>query len=500
MKSAVSGGQMLRRWCFYVFVFSSSFALAGASNPARAKAKNASDKLPVTTSSAKARKSFEQAMLNFEEYRLPETLENLRAATKADPNFAQALILTARMSTDPVEQAATRKRAKDLAPKVTTSERLLIRWLSGAQEDNYLPAIAAMNDLLAKYPADQRLAYLAGDWLMQQLRYEQAVVVLERAVKLFPNYAAALNDLAYGYADMGNFEKAFAAMDHYVALEPDQPNPHDSYGEILRMAGRLDAALDQYRMSIRIDPNFGSELGVADTLAVMGKEEEARAEYERSVVFAASDHDKVQRELQSAVTWIRENNRKQAEKALNDVARHAHAAALAQLEAEAHRILGMYEPDTKTAMKHLLAAEEALHDGHEISASDRNDEQAQILRVHATRAAEEQDLDKASRFVQQLETMAASSRSQVIQLCYHGAAGAVLVAQGNLSEAISHLEEDTNDPLSMRLLWRAYSSTGASPQAQATAAKLAALNLPTVEQALVVPQFRATLDSQAEQP
>jgi Tetratricopeptide repeat len=491
---------MLRRWCIYLLVFSSSFTWAGESNPVTSKPKNASDKLPVTTSSVQARKSFEQAMLNFEEYRIPETLQYLRAATKADPNFAQAFILIARMSSDPVEQATTRMRAKQLAPRTSESERLLIRWLAGAQENNYLPAIAAMNDLLAKYPRDQRLSYLAGDWLMQQQRYEQAVGVLERAIAVFPDYAAALNDLAYGYADTGNFEKAFAVMDRYVALEPDQPNPHDSYGEILRMAGKLDAALEQYRMSIRIDPNFGSELGVADTYAVMGKEEEARAEYGRSIVFARSDHDKVDRELQYALTWIRENNRKQAEKALNDVARHAHAAALAQLEAEANRILGMYEPDTKKAMKNLQIAEEVLHDGDEISASDRDEEQARILRVRATRSAQGQDMESAAHAVQQLETMAAGSRSQVIQLCYQGATGALLIAQGKFSDSIPHLEEDAADPLSMQLLWRAYTGTGAGAQAQAIAAKLAALNLPTVEQALVVPQFRATLISQAGQP
>jgi predicted Zn-dependent protease len=96
--------------------------------------------------------------------------------------------------------------------------------------------------------------------------------------------------------------------------------------------------------------------------------------------------------------------------------------------------------------------------------------------------------------------MAGKSRSQVIQLCYHGAAGATLVAQGKYAEAISHLQEDSADPLSMRLLWRAYQSTGAASDARTVAAKLATLNVPTVEQALVVPQFRASLVSQARQP
>jgi tetratricopeptide (TPR) repeat protein len=492
---------MLRRRGVYLLVFWSLMGFAGATfKPAQLTQKNAPTKLPVTTSSAEARKSFEKAMREFEQYRIPETLQDLRAATKADPNFAQAFILISRMTADPAEQTATCKRAKQLMVKVGPSEQLLIRWLAGAQENNYLPAIGAMNDLLAKYPRDQRLAYLAGDWLMQQRRYEQAVAVLERAVALFPDYAAALNDLAYGYADTGNFEKAFAAMDHYVALEPDQPNPHDSYGEILRMAGKLDAALEQYRMSIRIDSNFGSEVGVADTLALMGKEREAREEYDRAIVFAPSNSDKVQRELQSAVTWIRENNRKQAERALGDVARHAHSAGLGQLEAEAHRILGMYEPDWKAAMKHLQTAQEVLREEHEISASDRDEELARILRVRVARLAEGQGMDAASNAVKQLDTMARTSRSQVIQLCYHGAAGALLVAEGKFTEAIPHLEEGGTDPESMRLLWQAYNGTGASSPAQAIALKLAALNLPTVEQALVVPQFRVSLMSQAVQP
>jgi tetratricopeptide (TPR) repeat protein len=490
---------MLRRWCFYLLVFSCSTGFASA-NLAQANQKNASNKLPITTSSAQARVSFEKAMREFEQYRIPETLQDLRTATKADPNFAQAFILLSRVSPDPAEQSSARKRAKQLAAKVSPSEQLLIRWLADAQENDYLPAIAAMNDLLTKYPQDAKLAYLAGNWLIQQQRYEQAIGVLERAVALNPDYAAALNDLAYGYAYSGNFEKAFATMDRYVALEPDQPNPHDSYGEILRMAGKLDAALEQYRMSIRIDPNFGSEVGVADTYALMGRELEAREEYDRAIVFAPSNADKVQRELQSAVTWIRENNRKQAERALSDVARHAHSAGLAQLEAEAHRVLGMYEPDPKTALKQLQAAEDVLHEEHEISTSDRDEELALILRAQATRWAEAQDMDSASNAVKHLETMAGTSRSQVIQLCYHGAAGAVLVAQGKYAEAIPHLEEGTSDPESMRLLWRSYNSTGATSDAQAIAAKLAALNLPTIEQALVVPQFRVSLISRAEQP
>jgi tetratricopeptide (TPR) repeat protein len=489
------------RWCACLLVLCASMGWAGSKSNSPSARKNFSSRLPVTTSSALARVRFEKAMRHAEEMRMAEALQGLRSAVKVDPRFAQAYILISNFSHDPVEQQAARTRAKQLAARVRRPEQLLIRWLAGAQEDNYVPAIAAMNDLLEQFPRDQRLAFLAGGWLVKQEQYKQGEMVLERAVALDPNYPTALNELGYAYAFSGDFEKAFAAMERYIALQPDQPNPHDSYGEILRLSGKFDAALEQYRMSIRMDPNFGSELGVADTYALMGKEEEARDEYARAVVFAPGESEKVEYELQSALTWIRENNRKQAERALRDVVKHAHGTGLARLEAEAHRVLAMYEPDSKAAMKHLQAAQSAIDDEHHnLSRSDRNEELARILRVRATRSAEAQAMEAASSAVQQLESMAGNSHSRVIQLSYHGALGAVLLAQQKYPDAISHLEEDDDDPLSLQLLWRAYSSRGEAALAGAVATRLAGLNVPTVEQALVVPQFRASLVSQGGQP
>src|SRR4029077_13621726 len=121
-----------------------------------------------TTASSLARTDFEAAMQNFEQYRLNESLQFLRAATKSDTHFAQAFIMIAKISKDPAEQAEARQQARRLASAASPGEQLLIRWLAGAQEDNYLPAIAAMNDLLARYPNDARLAFLAGDWLTLQ--------------------------------------------------------------------------------------------------------------------------------------------------------------------------------------------------------------------------------------------------------------------------------------------------------------------------------------------
>jgi Tfp pilus assembly protein PilF len=77
--------------------------------------KHVFERLPETTSSSEARRQFEAGMQNLEELRTADALQNLRAATKADSQFAQAYILIAHFSRDPEEQKNSRSAAERLA-------------------------------------------------------------------------------------------------------------------------------------------------------------------------------------------------------------------------------------------------------------------------------------------------------------------------------------------------------------------------------------------------
>jgi hypothetical protein len=231
----------------------------------------------------------------------------------------------------------------------------------------------------------------------------------------------------------------------------------------------------------------------------MGREAEAREAYTKAETFATSESDRVSYELQAAMTYIRENNHKQVDKTLHEVAKHAHNVGLAKLEAEANRVMAISAPDYKDAVHHLKAADRALTQARNISKSDREEERALILEVAAVRAAQDKSWDVAQKSVSQLETMASQSRKRSVQVAYHAGAGAVLVEQGKYADAISHLQEDTENPESMLRLWKAYKQTGASEDAKLLAAKLAGVNEPTVEQAMVVPAFRTLLADQQRQ-
>ena len=93
--------------------------------------------------------------------------------------------------------------------------------------------------------------------------------------------------------------------------------------------------------------------------------------------------------------------------------------------------------------------------------------------------------------MQLLEAMAQNSRSTVIQQSYHAAQGATLFAQQKYKDAIPHLQEDNADPYSLDLLSRAYQETGAAEDLHTVESRLRGINIPTIEQALVVVPTRA---------
>jgi len=448
--------------------------------------------MPITTSSAKARELYFKGIQDYENLYLERCNDDWRAAVKEDPSLAVAWVWIAFNSGDPQEVSSARAKAKEVAPKTTPGEQLMVSWVAKVQEGDFIGGISAMNDMLEMYPRDKHLLYLAGNWLMLEDNTDQARRIMQKALAIDKNFPAALNDLAYTEARDRHFGQAFAAMDRYVALLPKEPNPQDSYGELKRMAGDFESALAHYRAALRMDPDFvSSQIGVADTYALMGNQDQARVEYDKAIRFAHNETDRLSYCMQKAMTYVRDGNYAEADKQFQDVAATAHAKEHDLQEAQALRTMAEYQADDNLALKHLKLGEESLSHRPTISASDRDEELSRILRnrvVHAARSGNQALADKS---LQQLETMASGSRNRVIQSSYQGAAGTLLMEQKKYQDAIAHLEEDQDNPFTMELLVQAYYQTEQTDKLHEVEAKLRGTNVPTMEQALVVPAARA---------
>ena len=472
----------------FAFLLAAAVTAVYPQSTAKSEAGQAkAQKFPVTTSSAAAGRYFETGMVHYENHRWNFALRDWREAVALDPKFALAYTWICFTTTDPAEESQDRAKAKALLNHITPAEQSMVRWMAGVHENNYVEGIQAMNDVAQAYPHDKRLNFLIGYWLYKLDEYERSKTFTLQALQDDPAYATAYNQLGYLYSRVREYDKAIQAMEEYVKLLPNEPNPHDSYGEMLRLSGRFDDALEQYRIALKIDPTFYiSQKELGETYAVMGQEERAREEYAKAIHEAPGNGLKAEYLQKSAMTYLRDQKYDEADKAYRQAAESAHAMGQWVWEARAYRIMAMYQADHDTAAKELDQAESVLAANKDaVAQADLDEERARILRVRVEHAVARKDYGAAQKLLAELQKMA-NSGSISIQRTYSGAEGTLLLAQKKYHDAAAQLEQDFMNPVSIRLLITADQKANAKASADEWRVKLLDWKIPTVEEALVV--------------
>src|SRR5580658_133362 len=451
-------------------------AVAMAEETASAASNTPIAVFPLTTNSPEARRLVEEALdLYLDKVEQEEANNILRKAVQVDPDFAMGHEFLAQISLDSAEQVVEQQKAFTTRNHATNSEQLVIEWYQDAADHKLISAIPKMNDVVNQYPHDKWVVWMTTWWLFQQSQFERASAIYENSG--ITDSPGLINNMGYNYAALRQFDKAFAMMDKYVALLPNDSNPQDSYAEILRMAGRFNQSIEHYRASLVINPEFySSQFGIADTYSLMGDQVQARKEYEIGFKkFTLPELQQILWKTREATTYVREGDYEGAEHAFQSIADYAHTRHNSQAEADTYRQMAMCEQNPKQALAYLDKAEAAAQEGN-----------------NALKIGNKQ---MANSTLARLDNMAESSNDRLSELAYHGAAGEVLFSERNYDQAISHLEEDNNNPFSLKLLASAYQKIGYSAGAKRTNETLTNLNDPTLEQALVVPAFRKCSDT-----
>jgi len=498
-ESAISRAAVRRMIALLVglgLLFSAVVGLAQQTAPSQANRLTAV--LPLTTKSPEARRLVEEALtLYLDRVEQEQSIEILRKAVKVDPDFAMAHEFLAQISLDSAEQVGEQAKAFASRSHATSSEQLVIEWYQDAADHKLISAIPKMNDVLNQYPHDKWVVWMTTWWLQSQAQYERVISIYERSG--ITDSPGLINNIGYNYAYTRQFDKAFAMMDKYVAALPNDSNPQDSYAEILRLAGRFNQSIEHYRTSLVINPEFySSQFGIADTYSLMGDQSRARKEYEIGFQkFTLPELQQVLWRTREAATFVREGDYEGAEHAFQAIADFAHAKQNSQAEADTYRQMAMCQQNPKQALVYLGKAEAATQEGKNSLKTAISQELAQILRARVEVALKMGNKQMANSNLERLAAMSESSNDKLSEQAYHGAAGAVLFSERKYDQAISHLEEDTNNPFSLKLLAAAYQKIGYSAGAKRTNETLTNLNDPTLEQALVVPAFRKCGDTAA---
>ena len=249
-----------------------------------------SGKVPLTTKSEDARKEFLQGRDLSEKLLAQDSLQHYDKALALDPDFASAELARANNSPTAKEFFEHLNKAVSLADKASDGEKLVILANQAGTNGDVPKQKDLLDKLVTAYPNDERAQFALGNYYFGQQEYGHAIEHYKKATELAPNYSAAYNILGYAYRQQDDYTNAEQAFKKYVELIPNDPNPYDSYAELLLKMGRFDESIAQYRKALTIDPHFvPSHFGISADLTYMGKPQDAEAELGTMVEQARND-------------------------------------------------------------------------------------------------------------------------------------------------------------------------------------------------------------------
>lgn len=441
--------------------------------------------IPVSTRSVEARKFAELSLDKYENVLLHDAVIQAQHATEKDPNFALGYALLSHASRTAIPNIAALERAKALLPKAPPDEQLLVRWMTGIQDGNLLPAISSMNDLLKRYPKNKHVLYLVSEWLFAQQDFDRSQHMMESLLQIDPNFPPVLNNLGYSYIQSGHPDpvKAVKYEKRYIAADPSSPNPEDSMGEVLRYIGDDQGSVEHYSAALQIDPTFfTSQLGLGDTLTLMGKYDDARSEYDKAVLMSENNRDLLHASYQKALVYFWEGRAEQGRAALSNLA--ADAAQKNEPNGQFEIAFGsaMLAADFASELHQLRALEEKLQNTVEgMSGSDRSGALANVLCEQARVASQHGLPETAEQAISKLERLAAQSANLLVENPYETARGYLLLSQGDLANAVDELSANRLSPLAVQQLEVAQQKLGNQAAAGETANQLKYQRAPTVE-------------------
>jgi tetratricopeptide (TPR) repeat protein len=481
---------MPKRFSWLALIALAALTACNSANEASKPASANNDKVPVTTKSEDARKEFLQGRDLADKLQVQDSIAHFDKAIALDPEFASAELARATAAATPHEFFDHLKKAVSLADKTSDGEKWVILSTEAGANVGTVKQKEYLDKLVAAYPNDERVLFAYGAYDFVQQDFSAAIEHLKKAVAVAPDYSPTYNMLGYSYRQAGDYPNAEEAFKKYTVLLSTDPNPYDSYGELLLKMGRFDDSITQYRKAIAIDPNFiASHFGIAADLMYQGKSPEASAELQKIIDKARSDGDRrlalfglsvVAADASRLDQAAQEMDREYAvAEKIND-----QGAMSADLQAKGNILVQMQKYD---------AARQAFEKSMKLLQNDSfsKDIQDNAQLIHhfnlGVIAAGKSDYKTAKAEAAEFTKGAEASKNPVQVRQSHELAGIIALAEKNYDTAISELQQaNQQNPQDMYRMAQAYAGKGDKAKAQELFGQAAGFNsLPQLNYAFV---------------
>lgn len=277
------------------FALCAAFLASGAifwtgCNKTKVAASSDNGRIPVTTKSEEARTEFLAGRDLSDKLLAHESLARFDQAISMDPTFATAEFYRATNSPTAKEFQEHLQNAMNLSDKVSDGERLLILAAQAANSGDALKQKDYLEKAVAEYPNDERAQLALGTYYFAIQDLDKAVEHLKKATEIAPDFSATYNQLGYTYRQREEYPNAEQAFQKYILLIPNDPNPYDSYAELLLKEGKFDESLVEYHKALSMDPHFAaSHFGISADYMYLNRPDDANAELQTMADRARSD-------------------------------------------------------------------------------------------------------------------------------------------------------------------------------------------------------------------
>jgi tetratricopeptide (TPR) repeat protein len=343
-------------------------------------------KVAVTTSSDEARALYMEGQTLADNLRVVEAQQKFTQAVEADPTFAMGYYSLALSSQTAAEFSDAVGKAAENAAGASAGEQLYIAALVAISENDQAAQLAALEDLVAAYPQDERVHMLLGNYFNGQQDFATAVEHFDHAAAINPEFAGAYNSLGYAHRSLEDFESAKAAFAKYVELLPSESNPYDSYAELLMEMGDYDASIENYRKALEIDPNFAaSYAGITINESLKGNADLAQEAADQMLAAARNPSERQAAMFQSVTSHLFAGNFDAAMKVCDSMLAEAGVSGNKAAMGGVNEYMG----DIMLTMGEAAKAEEYYNAAldNRLAAGFNEANQAQAERTHMFKAA-----------------------------------------------------------------------------------------------------------------
>jgi tetratricopeptide (TPR) repeat protein len=453
-------------------------------------ANSESGKIPVTTASEEARKEFLHGRDLSEKLLIQDSIQYFDRAIALDPNFAIAELNRANVSPTGKEFFEHLKKAVALSDKASNGERLLILGNEAGANGNAAKQKEYLDQLVAAYPNDERAHFNLGGYHFGQQEIPAAIEHYKKATEIAPNYSPAYNILGYAYRQNEDYANAEKAFKKYIELIPNDPNPYDSYGELLLKMGKFDESIVQYRKALAIDPNFvPSHSGISADLMYQNKPAEATAEIQQIATKARSDAETRTALFNQTVVDVDSG---QLDKALAEVDKQYALgqktndipAMTGDLQLRGNILLEMGKYDeAKAQFEQLLKMTDESSLSQEIKDNAKLFHHVNLARV----AIGKKDLTTAKAEAAEFERGALAKKNPAQARQAHGLNGLIALEEKDYDKALAELQQaNLQNPYDLYRICLAYQGKGDTAKTKEACTKAANFNpLPALNQAIV---------------